>query len=127
MSRIRVFLWLAIAAAFCAKIPLASAEEPDVVVVDELQIGFAGAYKVGHWTPLAVTLRSSHQEVVRGDVTVQLDDGDGISTTVRQRDVVLAPGEESMVRAIVKPGRPKAPIDVAFASDGDTTARTFAQ
>ncbi|MEX2138769.1 MAG: hypothetical protein WD894_05870 [Pirellulales bacterium] len=120
-------LWLAISAAFFMMEPRAWAEQPDALKIGDLQIGFAGVYKVGHWTPLAVTLRSSQDDAVSGDLVVQLDDGDGIATMVRERGVTLAAGQESIVRALAKPGRPQGAIEVTFESDKGAAARTFAQ
>jgi hypothetical protein len=127
MSWIRLSLWFAITAAFFISGSRAAAEQPDALAIDQVQIGFGGVYKVGHWTPLAITLRSSQNAAVSGELIVQLDDGDGIATTVRERDVTLPAGEESIVQAVVKPGRPQGPVDVAFNSNKGVAARTFAE
>jgi hypothetical protein len=126
MSLIRVFSWLAIAAAFFTTRSRASAEQADAISIDHLRVGFAGAYKVGHWTPLSVTVRSTNGDAVSGDLSVQLDDGDGIATTVRTPGVTVRAGGDAVVQALVKPGRPQGTIKVAFQSDGGAAERTFA-
>jgi hypothetical protein len=127
MSRNRVCLWLAIAAAFFLAESRAPAEEHDALAIGNLRIGFADVYKVGHWTPLAVTLRSSREDATKGELVVQLDDGDGISTTVRERGVTAMAGEDAVVQTLAKPGRPQGAIEIAFESDDGPAARTFAQ
>ena len=97
------------------------------VTIEGLRIGFNGAYKVGHWTPLEVRLQSAAGEPIRGDLIVQLVDGDGILTTVRESGIVVSAGAITNARTLVKPGRPKDTIRVAFESGDEVIDRTFGE
>jgi hypothetical protein len=125
MSRIRAFL--AFATAFVILGSTVGAEQSDALAIRDLQIGFDGAYKVGSWTPLSVTVQSAPDSSARGDVSIQLDDGDGIVTTFREEDIAVPADEEVVVRTLVKPGRPQGVIKVSFKTDKGVAERTFTE
>ena len=102
-------------------------EDGGAVVIEAVRLGFNGVYKVGRWTPLAVTLRSTSEAPIKGELAVEVVDGDGVTTVFREPGVNLAPGQSSVVRTIVKPGRPQALVKVRFESQAGAVERTFAE
>ena len=100
--------------------------EPVALAIADIRVGFAGHYKLGHWTPIEMLL-SAGERAVQGDVEVIVPDGDGVPTRVVERGVALKAGEKRWVRLCVKFGRPHAAIAVEFrAADGAVLAeRTF--
>jgi hypothetical protein len=95
--------------------------------IDAIDVGFAGHYKVGYWTPVKVTLSAGSQDV-RGDLEVVVPDGDGGPTRVIERGVSLAAGEKRGVRLYLKFGRPHAAVAVTLRGAGGIALaeRTFA-
>jgi hypothetical protein len=93
--------------------------------ITDVRLGFNGVYKGGYWTPLEVVIQSREPDGAARDLTLSLADGDGLAvSTVPQR--VTVSDQETVVRTLVKPGRPKPTIDVALRGAGDdVVARTF--
>jgi hypothetical protein len=104
----------------------ATATEATGPTIRDIRVGFAGHYKLGHWTPIEMLL-SAGERAVQGDVEVIVPDGDGVPTRVVERGVALKAGERRWVRIYVKFGRPRASIAVEFrVVDGAVLAeRTF--
>jgi hypothetical protein len=102
-------------------------EDASKVAIEGVRLGFNGVYKVGRWTPLAVTLRSNGKEPIKGELTVEVVDGDGAATLIREPGVSIAPRTSIVVRMLVKPGRPRAPVKVRFESPAGAVERTFAE
>jgi hypothetical protein len=100
----------------------AMASEVSPIQIDAIQVGFAGHYKLGYWTPVTVTLSAGSQDV-RGDLEVVIPDGDGAPTRVVERGVALAAGEKKGTRLFLKFGRPHAAIAVTLrGTDGTVLA-----
>ena len=112
--------------AFTVPFGLARGAETAPITIADIRVGFAGHYKLGHWTPIEVLL-SAGERAVQGDVEVVVPDGDGVPTRIIERGVALQAGEKRWVRLYVKFGRPHAAIAVSFrAADGAALAeRTF--
>ena len=127
MNWARVCLWFAFVAILSLPGARVHAQPADSPEIGDLQIGFADAYKIGHWTPLAVALHNTLPAAIHGDLVVELEDGDGIATTVREQGITLPGGKSTLVRTLVKPGRPQGFIRVAFQSAGGVAEKTFAQ
>jgi hypothetical protein len=125
MSWYRVVL--AIAAALSVSASTAAAQPDAGPSIRDLQIGFGGAYKVGHRTPLSLTVRASPDHAASGNAFVQLDDDDGIGTTFRESGISAPAGEDVIVPMLVKPGRPHGPIQATFATEMGAARRVFAQ
>ncbi len=95
--------------------------------ITDIKIGFDGAYKVGHWTPIVVTVEAS-AEGMRGFVDVQTMDGDGAPAMIRGPAVRLSAGTRQNLSMLAKPGRPQAPITLRVVDDDGQPLReqTFA-
>jgi hypothetical protein len=95
--------------------------------IEGVRLGFNGVYKVGRWTPLAVTLQSKREAPLKGELVVEVVDGDGIATLIREPGVNIAPRTSIVVQTLVKPGRPRAPVKVRFESTAGAVERAFAE
>lgn len=99
--------------------------------IDRIEIGFAGHYKVGFWTPVIVTLTGGPaiQSSSRpASVEIIVPDGDGIPTSAVERGVRLAAGKPTRVQSCVKFGRPNAAVKIILRSDDNlapSIERTF--
>ena len=105
----------------------AAAEATGAPAIQQFSIGFAGRYKVGHWTPVEVTLAGGGTDR-RIDLQIVAPDGDGLPSEVTVRDVQLNRDQTTQVRAYVKFGRPRAAVRVSVieADHGTMLAeRTF--
>ena len=114
-----------VAACITAIAATGRAAEPPATI-DRIQIGFAGHYKVGFWTPVEITLTGGPK-----NVTVDLDlivpDGDGVPTRTVEHGIHLVPGKQR-VRMCVKFGRPTSAVTVAVDASGEeaqSVERTF--
>ncbi|HEY1066245.1 MAG TPA: hypothetical protein VGE52_09055, partial [Pirellulales bacterium] len=80
----------------------------------ELRVGFNGAYKLGKWTELEVTLVGG-PAVCTGVVRVETPDGTGAAyTTGAPQPLRLLPGQRSQVVVPICLGGPDAPVRVTF-------------
>lgn len=108
--------------------PVAAAEPPAAPDIVGVRVGFAGHYKVGLWTPVAVTLCGS-REPVDGQVVVTVPDGDGVPSRYlapAQGTCRLPAGQEITVTTYVKFGRIQSEMNVELrAADQVVAARTF--
>jgi hypothetical protein len=100
----------------------------DGVEIARIDVGFAGCYKPGLWTPVAVTLRGSGQSQ-QGELSISVPDGDGVPSRVSTggTDSCLLPaGQESRVLLYVRFGRVRSEARVEFhTADGRVTRRLF--
>src|SRR5260221_3516944 len=98
------------------------ASERQPATINGIQLGFAGHYKVGYWTPVTVTLSAGSQDV-RGNLEVVVPDGDGAPTRVIEPGVALSASEKKETRLFLKFGRPHAAIAVTLrGADGTVLA-----
>lgn len=115
-------LWLSAAAGRAA-----DRAAPDITI-DDVRIGIGGAYKVGHWTPVWVTLSNSGP-----DINVQLQiaarDGEGVQAIlVRTPDthVRLKAGSKTTALQYMKAGRAGSSLTVRVTGDqGELARRSF--
>jgi hypothetical protein len=85
--------------------------------VTACEAGFDGAYKVGVWTPVRLTIDSD--EAIDASIELTTPDGDGVPVIYRDDSgpLALAAGETSLVR-YVKFGRSGGPLTVALYEAG---------
>ncbi|MCL4204982.1 MAG: hypothetical protein KJ000_21080 [Pirellulaceae bacterium] len=107
---------------FAAQIGLAA--DASEVRIEAVDIGFAGIYKVGHWTPVWITVNGVSATV---DLQVELEtvDGDGVPVTYRDDREMWAEPQGSGQRRLlqyVKIGRTRAPLTVRLSASGQTLA-----
>lgn len=108
----RCALGLLLAAA-CPQLAAAQEANQDPAIVG-IRMGFGHLYKVGHWTPIELTVRGGRQSLT-ARVRVTLPDGDGArSQVVSERPYQFLPGQTSRALLYVKPGRVDADIEVAL-------------
>ncbi|HUY36589.1 MAG TPA: hypothetical protein VMV69_27890 [Pirellulales bacterium] len=120
IDRRSAWRWLAImACAFVALGRPARAAGPAIVGVE---VGFAGHYRVGYWTPVEVALRGGDREwEARVELTVP--DGDGVGSRIRSEPFTLAAGEETRTLVYVKFGRLKSDLSVELRQLEQVVAR----
>ncbi len=96
--------------------------------IKDVQIGFDGKYRVGHWTPLRITIAGGSEDV-RGRLEVTAPDSDGVRVTYADagdRWVEVLGGNEVAVWQYVKFGRTRTDLTVRLVDDGKERAeRTF--
>lgn len=96
--------------------------------IKSVQIGFDGNYRVGHWTPLQITVAGGSKDV-RGRVEVTAPDSDGVRVTYGDADhlpVEVRAGEEITVSRYIKFGRTRTNLTVRLVDEGkELAARTF--
>ncbi len=93
----------------------AQEEKPQITNV---RIGFAGAYKLGNWTPVQVDIEGG-SNALTGELQVIVPDGDGVPTTVinpPNRPVGIEPGRTTTVQLYVRVGQSIAPLEARFIS-----------
>jgi hypothetical protein len=94
--------------------------------IDRIQIGFAGHYKVGFWTPIEILLTGKSN--ITADLEIIVPDGDGVPTSTIVHAVRLEPDKPVDVRSYVKFGRPAATVSIAVHAEqnaADKIERTF--
>jgi hypothetical protein len=84
------------------------------VRIESVDIGFSGTYKVGHWTPIWITVSGVSQ---MSELRVELEtvDGDGVQVTYRdERSMWWYSSEQGQRHLLqyVKTGRTRAPLKV---------------
>jgi len=103
-------------------------EATRVPEIKAVQIGFDGNYRVGHWTPLRITIAGGSADV-HGTLEVTAPDSDGVRVTygdASHRSVAIATGEETTITQYIKFGRIRTNLTVRLVDDGEElTARTF--
>jgi hypothetical protein len=93
-----------------------------------VRVGFDGKYKVGHWTPVWISIVGGAQDV-RGRLELTTPDGDGVRVTyVSAGDpaVNVPAGSEVTVLRYIKFGRTRGDLTVRLvADDRELTMRSF--
>ncbi len=130
-SRVRLLRWFVTALAVLASslAAPAHAQKPKDPRITDVRIGFDGAYKLGCWTQVEVTLAAG-DEPYTGAVEISVPDADGVPTSVvtpPERPVGLTPGQTTTARLFVRYGQDGADMTVRFYDDrGEECAkRTF--
>lgn len=124
MLRISIFfLLLAI-----SLVSVCSAKQP--MDITEVELGIGGVCKVGHWTPLRVSLEARADNDVRGRLHITLPDSDGVFTTLideTQPPISIAAGQSAVAVRYVRLGRPRATLEVRFVGEdgAELGRRTF--
>lgn len=111
---------LAMAIGFVASSAATAAADAAAPTVAGAQIGFAGAYKLGCWTPIGIELQCGNQPWT-GRVVVTVPDSDGVPTEV-SAEVNLTSGEVALHRQFIRVGQAASPIDIALVTDDGTLA-----
>ena len=83
-------------------------------VIESIQIGYSGLYKVGHWVPVRVNITSS--QALTGRVELTVPDGEGSPCATVYSDQQLSAGKTSL-NLLVKFGRVDSYISVRFSPD----------
>ena len=63
--------------------------------IASMEVGFAGAYKVGHWTPIRVTLRGGSARSPGTSLHLIVPDGDGVPTRATRQGDLAAESEQT--------------------------------
>jgi len=106
---------LASVALLLASLPLARLSAASI---DDVQVGVAGGYKLGHWTPVRVQLTAESQQTLQLEVAVL--DGDGVPASYTAA-VQLAAGETASQTVYVRVGRKSDGIEVLLRQDGSAS------
>ena len=98
------FLLLAACVAFVAGTSAAVAQ-PSKAGIRDVTVGFDGAYKVGFWTPVRITLAAG-SEVLNGQLSLTTKDGDGVPAAFLDPEPIhVAANSESSLTRYVKFGQ----------------------
>ncbi len=92
-------------------LPAAQAEGPRI---DSISVGFEGAFKVGHWTPIQIACTGGG-EAQPVTVEVLTPDTDGVRTAFTDNQappLELAPGKTAKVLRYFKPGQVSGDVEV---------------
>jgi hypothetical protein len=92
--------------------------------IGQVHIGLAGRYRVGHWTPVRVTIRGGDRGVT-GRLHVTVPDGQGVRSVIVCRETRVAPGQDVTVMGYVPIGRVRADLSVALVDDGRTVCSRY--
>ena len=87
--------------------PICAAE-----LIEDVQVGIAGNFKLGHWTAVQIRLQSPTDLQGRIDVTVP--DGDATDAVYRGPSVSLSAGQPQTVFVYVRFGRQESGLEVLF-------------
>lgn len=90
------------------------AQESRAVSIDRVQVGLAGQYKLGRWTPIAVDVTTS--EPFNAQLSVEVTDSDGHPVTVPFTEVQLAAAGEHRLHGVFKSGRAGSPVIIRIGS-----------
>ena len=114
-ARTLVFAGLTFLASFAS--PMASAAS---VEIQSIRIGFQDQWKVGHWTPFEIGLRSDGPANAR--VVITVPDGDGIPVRTVSPALDITAGETTLL-VYAKPGRRETPVEVLLEDEGTEIAQ----
>jgi hypothetical protein len=95
---------------------------PEIVGV---QVGLGGRYKVGLWTPVALTVRGGNASM-HCTLAVTVPDGDGAPSrvvTASEQPIEVRPDRETTVSVCVRFGRIDSRLTAELRSDGRLVAR----
>jgi len=84
--------------------------------ISQLEVGFGGHYKVGSWTPLAVTI-DKVREPVRARLIVEVPDPDGNMTELPSAEFDLEAGGPHRISTWFRTGRLEGEIRVRLVTD----------
>ncbi len=90
-----------------------------------LRVGLGGRYKVGLWTPVALTIRGGSTPM-RCTLEVTVPDGDGAPSrfvTSAERPIEIRPDRETIAYVFVRFGRIESRLTAELLSDGRPVAR----
>ncbi|MEO8494966.1 MAG: hypothetical protein ABI614_07840 [Planctomycetota bacterium] len=88
-----------------------------------MTIGFDGAYKVGYWTPVRITLAAGSADL-DGDLALTTKDGDGVPVAFLDDEPIhVAAGETSSLTRQVKFGQLDGDLIIELRSGGKPVAR----
>ena len=109
MNRRQDFYFVGLAALLVAASLVASADAHSSAKlhVENVEIGFDGAFKLGYWTPVRIEFAGG-SKTFRGTVEITTLDSDGVRTvyrTDRDRQVKFKAGEETVILRNIKFGR----------------------
>ena len=127
MPRLCSWLFVISAAAWCQVWLLAgdiAAQTSAEVEIGPIAVGLGGAYKVGYWTPVRVTLTAS--QPVRGRLELTALDGDGVPAVFSDGDTIELDARQNIVTRYVKFGRHPGGLEVAFVVDDQVVTRRIA-
>ena len=80
----------------------AAAKTPSVEI-EQIAIGFRGWYRIGHWLPIRVTIRSAVEQSVT--LVVELPDGDDLPVEFRGSTVVAGAGQSVTLETVAQTAR----------------------
>jgi hypothetical protein len=104
----------------------AQAQEPPKLEIPSLKLGFNGAYKLGCWTPVEVTLRGGDESFTAA-IQVITPDPEGVPTSVftaPDRPVGVFAGKSTQARLFVRPGQDGGAYEVRVLDEkGQTRAK----
>lgn len=85
--------------------------------IKDVRVGFAGAYKVGHWTPVWVDVVGA-STLADGRVEITVNDSDGVPATVSAPVTNASPGEPATFELAMQAGRMGSTIHIALRNEG---------
>lgn len=121
--RIRLAAFLLAAAAATGGAADAPAGEQSGGIVGDVRVGLGGRFKLGHWTPVWITL--SADDPVQGDLQITAPDGDDLLSTYtggRLSNIRLGEGESRTIATYVRIGRRRSTLTIEWS--GETSAET---
>jgi hypothetical protein len=96
--------------------------------IASVSVGFAGRFKVGHWTPFDIVLEGGSQSA-RGQLELIAADGDGVPARVvypPQGELEVPSGKSVTVQMYAKLGQLDGEVTIRFrAMDGPSVARRY--
>lgn len=121
--RCLTFLLLAACLVVVAPIRVVVAQPSPADVIRDVTIGFDGAYKVGYWTPVRITL-SAGSEDLEGQLALTIKDGDGVPATFLDAELIhIAANDTSSFTRHVKFGQLNSDLTIELRSAGRDAVR----
>ena len=120
--RLTLLMLAACFAVFALIVP-ASAQQADNGAFSEVTIGFDGAYKVGYWTPVHITLTAGSEDL-RGELALTTADGDGVPATfVNAEPIHVAANSTRSFTRHIKFGQLGGDLTLELVDDGQQVIR----
>ena len=94
--------------------------------IESVRLGLGGRYKLGHYTPLWITLKSKTQET--GDLAITVPDGDDVPSTYTGgplAGVSVSPGASKTIATYVCIGRREGMIGIEWSSNAGKTTKSL--
>lgn len=96
--------------------------------IQDVSVGFDGTYKVGHWTPVRLTLAAAADRPLRGMLQITVPDGDAIASDYLFPVPEIPAGQQRLIWSYVKFGRADSPIRIQLRDDdGPNVNMTFSE